>query len=292
MKRINIPVVVEVAGRTLADSDGGWPQIPEFPGVTGGFVMPEVPLTGDALHMAAATRALERFQQALTVYRWGERVHPQSSVMHLDPETQSILDQALGEGEVSATLRCEGEVSIRESVFSGVWRVRHYGGGGRLERDYLEGGPIPEVLYRAMAHGHDDIEIPEPPAGAMNAPLVLREVREQARAWHPGQGTHVVNLSSLPVTPVDRAFLDACLGTGPVQILSGGFGECRITSTQLAHVWRVQYLNGSGGLILDTIEVTEVPEAGLAARDDLADSIVRLAELVSWMQQRRSVPER
>ena len=50
-------------------------------------------------------------------------------------------------------------------------------------------------------------------------------------------------------------------------------------------VWRVQYFNNMQTLILDTIEVIDVPEVALAAPEDIADSRERLAELVAWMDE-------
>ena len=50
-------------------------------------------------------------------------------------------------------------------------------------------------------------------------------------------------------------------------------------------VWRVQYFNSMQTLILDTLEVVDVPEVALAAPEDLADSKERLGELVQWMSE-------
>jgi hydrogenase-1 operon protein HyaF len=38
-------------------------------------------------------------------------------------------------------------------------------------------------------------------------------------------------------------------------------------------------------LILDTIELVDVPEVALAAPEDLADSALRLTELALWMAE-------
>jgi hydrogenase-1 operon protein HyaF len=38
-------------------------------------------------------------------------------------------------------------------------------------------------------------------------------------------------------------------------------------------------------MILNTIEVVDVPEVALAAAEDLADSRARLAELIAWMDE-------
>jgi hydrogenase-1 operon protein HyaF len=45
----------------------------------------------------------------------------------------------------------------------------------------------------------------------------------------------------------------------------------------------VQYFNSMQTLILNTLELVRVPEAAIAAPEDLADSRQRLAELVQWM---------
>jgi hydrogenase-1 operon protein HyaF len=40
----------------------------------------------------------------------------------------------------------------------------------------------------------------------------------------------------------------------------------------MAGVWRVQFFNSMDTLILDTLEVTDMPEVVLAAPEDLSDS--------------------
>jgi hydrogenase-1 operon protein HyaF len=91
---------------------------------------------------------------------------------------------------------------------------------------------------------------------------------------------HVVNLSLLPHTEDDLAWLDAALGEGAVTILSRGYGNCRITSTGVANVWWVQYFNSQDTLILNTIEVSRVPNVACAAAEDLEDSAQRLREIL------------
>jgi hydrogenase-1 operon protein HyaF len=46
------------------------------------------------------------------------------------------------------------------------------------------------------------------------------------------------------------------------------------------HVWVVQYVNGMGTTIMDTIEIGRIPDAALAAREDLEDSAERLGEIL------------
>jgi hydrogenase-1 operon protein HyaF len=95
----------------------------------------------------------------------------------------------------------------------------------------------------------------------------------------------VVNLSLLPLVPADQQGLEQVLGEGPVAILSRGFGNCRINATNARGIWRVRYFNTMNTVILDTIEVVDLPEAARAADDDYDDSLVRLVELLAWLRQ-------
>jgi len=119
----------------------------------------------------------------------------------------------------------------------------------------------------------------------MNARPVVEELRYHARTYTRGSPAHVVNLSLLPFGPADHMGLDSLLGEGPVAILSRGFGNCRITSTQATNIWRVRFYNTMNTVILDTIEVVDIPEAARAAQEDLEDSRQRLAELLEWMRE-------
>ena len=95
----------------------------------------------------------------------------------------------------------------------------------------------------------------------------------------------MVNLTLLPVTPQDIAWLDHQLGTGRVVILSRGYGNCRITNARALNTWRVVYYNSQDTVILNSVEVCAIPEVACAAREDLEDSAERLAEVLQWVSQ-------
>jgi hydrogenase-1 operon protein HyaF len=119
----------------------------------------------------------------------------------------------------------------------------------------------------------------------MNSPSLLTEIRAGVARYKAGDEAHVINLTLLPLTPDDHGVLDRALPVGTVAILSRGFGNCRVTSTAIRNLWRVQYFNSMQTLILNTLEITRVPEVALAAEEDLADSRERLAELLEWMAE-------
>lgn len=62
-------------------------------------------------------------------------------------------------------------------------------------------------------------------------------------------------------------------------MLSRGYGSCRIASTATPGIWRVQYFNSTDQLILDTLEVTTIPQVACAAQEDVEDSSERLREI-------------
>lgn len=190
------------------------------------------------------------------------------------------INELLGEGEVSVLTA--GSLRAQETAFTGVWRIRGEG------IDDVEASSFPLAL-REIAISRPMPAAPEgaPPAGLMNAPALYHEVRSLAQIWRPGRPAHVVNLSLLPATPDDLAWLDEQLGRISFSILSRGFGNCRITATALPHVWWVQYFNNMEKLILNSIEIVDVPAVALAAAEDREATIVRLDEWIASIESAR-----
>jgi len=114
----------------------------------------------------------------------------------------------------------------------------------------------------------------------MNAPALLVELQERSSKYRPGEDNHIINFTLLPITEVDADVLTGVLGQIPLVIRSGGYGSSRVFATGLKHVWAVQYVNGMGSVILDTLEVGGVPVSVLAAKEDFEDSAERLAEIL------------
>jgi hydrogenase-1 operon protein HyaF len=201
----------------------------------------------------------------------------------LNAADRALLNQVLGEGEVAALVHGADGLHAQESVFAGVWRVLQMADGA-VVRDTLEIGAFPQ----AVASASRGTLVPPVPAtlpdGVMNAPAILEELRDRARTWQPGQPAHVMNLTLLPLTPADSELLQGRLGEGRVQVLSRGYGNCRIVDTRCTNVWRVTYFNSTDIIILDTLEVGGVPEVACAAPEDLACSAERLAEVLQWVE--------
>ncbi len=236
----------------------------------------------------AAIAVLDQVLAVLQAAIRGEFVAP-VDLSGLGAADREIVNQALGEGEVGAQV-ADGQgsalVQVQESVFAGVWRVIERLPDGGLQ-DRIEVGAIPDVLKTCArqdgASGHRPAaRLPE---GVMNAPTLLQELHDQRQQWRVGQSAHLVNLSLLPLSPADMACLEEQLGTGRVVILSRGYGNCRISSTRVPNTWRVVYYNSQDAMILNSIEVVDMPEVACAAPEDLVDSEQRLREVMAWVNR-------
>ena len=123
--------------------------------------------------------------------------------------------------------------------------------------------------------------IAEPP----NSPPVLAEIADRAASRRAGDPAHVINLTLLPLSQCDAGHLGEVLAAGPVGILSRGYRNCRITSTVVRDTWWVQYVNGYGKPMVDSIEITDVPEVAVASPEDIQESAARVQEALEWLEQ-------
>jgi hydrogenase-1 operon protein HyaF len=250
------------------------------------FSMPYVPEDREGEALAAARDLLAELLAQIETWAPGNGANPRMDLRGTAPEALAVINEMLGDGEVSIQVNGARRLRIQESVFAGIWRVVEFDRDDRIVADWIEVGALPQAVVEA-AHADSsatvaDVEFPD---GAMNSPAVLHELRGQIAARVPSAPAHVLNLTLFPMTPEDHLVLERAFPVGPVAIISRGFGNCRITSTTARHVWRVQYFNSMNTLILNTIEVVGVPEVALAADEDLSDSRDRLAELIDWMSE-------
>lgn len=286
MKPFPIPVVALGPGTQSEDETLDYISMPKDMDT---FRPPMLPEPEQIAGRAKARAALGCVLDMLDAAAEG-RPGGQVSLLDLPAEDRALINQVMGEGEASALLRTEGsalEQRIQESVFAGVWRIMSFNGSVLVD-DVIEVGPVPMQLRITADEDAESLYRPWRgllPANVQNAPLLVEEIRDQIARWQPGQPPHVVNLTLLPVTPEDIAYLDHQLGTGRVLLLSRGYGNCRITNTRHPHCWRVVYYNSMDSVILNTVEVVDMPEVAMAAPEDLRDSHERLADVLGYFEQ-------
>lgn len=236
---------------------------------------PHIPEAEDQQAMADALAMLAEMAAACELVAQGAA--PVSfDLASLSPGARKVMADALGQGEVSMKIRGLPAVMVQESVFAGVWMCLAAG------MDLVEVAPVPALaLTRAhMPHRPAIGSLARKGPGLANAPAILTELVEKSRSHKAGAMAHVINLSLLPHTPEDLDWLAEATGEGAVTVLSRGYGNCRVTATAMPSVWKVQFFNSMDTLILDTFEVTGMPEVALAADEDLRDSALRIRDVI------------
>jgi len=284
MHRLEIPVTTG-PGSQPADEDGMALDYPMPSGMTT-YSMPEIPEPDEIDGVGNAIALLDLMQKELAGYRT-EQPAVVLSLEGLDDRNRDMINQVLGNGEVSMKYHGAVDARIQESVLAGVWRVQYLNASGDVQRDVIEIAGIPGLVKQAsfgdaageLVFSHADI-----PDTVYNAAPLLTEINDKLQEYRPDSLPHVINLSLLPHTSEDIDFLSTRLGSGPVVILSRGYGNCRITSTATRNVWWVQYFNSQETLILNTIEISDVPDVACAAQEDIGDSAQRLMEILGVYQ--------
>ncbi|MCF6198478.1 MAG: hydrogenase expression/formation protein [Hyphomicrobiaceae bacterium] len=257
----------------------------EMPREMATFEFPIAPEPEDTEGMKAGKAKLMEVIDVIRQYKVGEpaKVVDTSELTELD---LGLVNQLLGEGEVSMV--SGSSIQVQESYFAGVWRVLHFGGDGKLVKDTIEIASWPDaVAERVFVGAQDNVPLADMdnlPAGVFNTPALLSELSDKVKIRKPGDPVHSINLSLLPHTEEDLVYLNDMLGKGDTIILSRGYGNCRVSSTKTENVWWVQYYNSQDALILNTLEIIDIPEVVCAAQEDIEDSAERLEEIMELYQ--------
>ncbi len=270
-------------------------QYMSMPAAMETYHQPQVPEPEDAGDIEPALKLLQQVLLGLQQYATqGNAIFP---LMSLNPDSLRLVNQMMGVGEVSATIDGAAleasPIHIQELVMAGLWRVQQRDAEDNLIWDGLEVGTVPgcvQELAFADAATYLDTDATDLPVSVMNAPSLLSElagkIAEHAQdgALDQDEPAHVINLTLLPLSDTDLYCLGERLGVGPVTFLSRGYGNCRVGSTACKNVWWIKYFNSEDVLILNTIEVTRMPEVVQAALEDIEDSALRLHEILAIYQ--------
>ena len=276
----DIPVRVVGPGSQPTSSDGDAITYMDMPSDMSRFIAPLMPEPEDVLLMDGAREAMDWLRSALARYvpDGGPLLADLSA---LDEESRDVVNQILGEGEVSIV--CDGQVRARtqESVLAGVWRTFFFDSDDRVVCDLLEVADVPTVVgFAASCSGAVDTSADGVDVNLQNSLPILVELQSHHEQYAAGGSPHSINLTLLPLSEPELEFIDQRLGRGPIDILSRAYGKCEVISTDTAGLWWVRSYKSMGVLILNTLEVVDVPSVVIAAPEDLADSAERLREIL------------
>lgn len=251
----------------------------DMPGSMDRYFAPRIPDLAEVLRLDGARAAMTWLRQALD--KSGSEAEPAiANLSTLDDESRELVNQILGEGEVSVTYA--DSARTQESVLAGVWRTLYFDDDGNVCCDLLEVADAPHTVRAAGdVSGQVDTSEPDDSLEVPNALPILVELDSHLSAYAEGGPPHSINLSLLPLSEAEQEFLDERLGRGSVDILSRAYGKCQVISTLVPNVWWVRYYNSMGVLILNSIEVVEIPQVVCAAPEDLRDSARRLEDILA-----------
>jgi hydrogenase-1 operon protein HyaF len=265
---------------TQADSiDGTTLDYMEMPRDMATFALPIAPEPEDTIGMDEGKAVLNKLADDLDDYKVGTPSLTYA-LNALAPLDLGLVNQILGEGEVSIV--CGTKFQAQESVLAGVWRVIETQENSTQIKDKIEVAAYPDtIMAETFKQAKETLTLDDDcPAGVMNARPVLAEIKDRMANYKAGDPAHAINLTLLPQTDEDVAYLADKLGVGNTIILSRGYGNCRVSSTQTKNVWWVQYFNSQDATILNSIEIVDLPDVVRAAQEDIEDSAERLHEIM------------
>jgi hydrogenase-1 operon protein HyaF len=282
MKLRDIPVVPLGPGSQPEEADGAELEYIDMPKGISTYSRPDTPEPEEVRDLIGAREAMDWLRSALADYEPdGE---PQmANISRLDEANRDLVNQILGDGEVSAKFEGVVRARMQESVLAGIWRTFYLDENESITHDLLEVGDVPYLVRMPVSADPDPLgrlTKVTAPENAMNARSIITEVAEHAKQFPIAKRPHSINLTLLPLSDEDIAFLDTALGRGPIDVLSRGYGDCRVSSTAIPNVWWVRYYNSVGTLILNTLEIIDVPGVACAALEDIRDSGNRLDEIL------------
>jgi hydrogenase-1 operon protein HyaF len=277
-------IAVSVVGPgSQSEEDGGQPlQYMPMPSGMSTYVRPLTPEPEDVNGMTGAREAMLWLREALAGCGTGAESRL-ARLNALEAGCRDLVNQMLGEGEVSiTTTRGELKARTQETVLAGVWRTFYLDAAGQVVADILEVADVPHVV-KDPHHVNQPVVVSEADAAPeiLNALPILAELRARLEDYTVDSAPHTINLTLLPLSDTELLFLDGRLGQGPVEALSRAYGKCQVISTASRNLWWVRYFNSMDTLILNTLEVVDVPHVVKAAPEDLLDSAQRLDEIIA-----------
>lgn len=124
------------------------------------------------------------------------------------------------------------------------------------------------------------VEPPEP-CSVGNVLAILSEVASLLERFAAGGETGMVDLKSLPISPLEYEQLRITLGQGEVSARLDAIGASEIIETHFPGVWWVTHYNVEGDIVADLIEIAAIPNILLSQPEDVRSGLARLHGVIS-----------
>ncbi|MCU7933527.1 MAG: hydrogenase expression/formation protein [Candidatus Thiodiazotropha sp. (ex Dulcina madagascariensis)] len=143
------PVLILGIGNLLW-ADGASLDILRLPSEMSTFSIPDMAMSDQRENLDQGMSSLRELAQLLRQQAKIESEQPEAiDITALDDANRTLVDQVLGEGEVSMVyLGRESSARIQESVMAGIWRIRCFDEAGKLTTDTIEAASVPRLCRR------------------------------------------------------------------------------------------------------------------------------------------------
>ncbi|MES9904236.1 MAG: hydrogenase expression/formation C-terminal domain-containing protein [Sedimenticola sp.] len=111
-----------------------------------------------------------------------------------------------------------------------------------------------------------------------NALPILHEIQHALQRLLDSGETTVIDLRAIPFGPGDEERLLAILGVGEIEATLNALGETNVSETGYPGVWLLDHRNQDNERIALQVEITLIPEILCSRREDVCDSLERLAD--------------
>ncbi len=276
----DIPVRVTGPGSQPASLDGQTLSYIEMPSEMAQYQEPYIPEPGAIAAHEGARDTMRWLRAALAAYNGSEKLQL-ANLGALDERSRELVNQIIGEGEVSVQYDGAVRAKSQEAVLAGVWRTLFMDQNDKVIFDFLEVADVPHTV-RMSDETFQPVDISREGLtdDLSNAVAVLIELRSHSDQYIKTRQAHTINLTLLPLSQTELEFLDMKLGRGPIDTLSRAYGKCQVFRTLTPNVWWVRFYNSMGTLILNTLEVVDIPATIRAAPEDIAESAKRLDSIL------------
>ena len=126
------------------------------------------------------------------------------------------------------------------------------------------------------------IELPTPRSGGLGGGVlaVLTELVILLEAVALGGAPAAIDLRSLPMSPQDRAELQAVLGSGEVVATIEADGTSMVRESGVSGLWWVEHRDRAGELIAEAIEIARIPAILETSLDEISRGVGHLRERI------------
>jgi len=113
-----------------------------------------------------------------------------------------------------------------------------------------------------------------------NARPILYEVRHALEELLQSGETSIIDLRSIPLAPGEEETILKTLGQGEVHARLDALGPSDIYETRYAGVWLITHYNEDEAIVSRFIEITKLPDILKSQREDMANSLTELIQVV------------